>query len=49
MTASGFDAALRGGSCVLELAGGERPTLPVARWHGSPDPFDDLLLKRCRA
>jgi SAM-dependent methyltransferase len=48
MTASGFDAALRGGSCVLELAGGERLTLPVARWHGSPDAFDDLLLGRCR-
>ena len=44
----GFDAALRGRSCVLELAGGERMTLPVARWHGSPDAFDDLLLARCR-
>jgi SAM-dependent methyltransferase len=44
----GFDAALRGSSCVLELGGGERMTLPVARWHGSPDAFDDLLLARCR-
>jgi SAM-dependent methyltransferase len=45
---SGFDAALRGSSCVLELAGGERMTLPVTRWHGSPDAFDDLLLARCQ-
>jgi SAM-dependent methyltransferase len=44
----GFDAALRGSSCVLELGRGERMTLPVARWHGSPDAFDDLLLARCR-
>jgi SAM-dependent methyltransferase len=44
----GFDAALRGSSCVLELGGGERMTLPVARWHGPPDTFDDVLLARCR-
>lgn len=47
MSIDGFDAALRGRSCVLELAGGERLTLPVARWHGPPDTFDDLLLARC--
>jgi SAM-dependent methyltransferase len=44
----GFDAVLGGSSCVLELAGGERMTLPVDRWHGAPDEFDDLLLGRCR-
>ncbi|HEX5405273.1 MAG TPA: class I SAM-dependent methyltransferase [Pseudonocardiaceae bacterium] len=48
LSVGGFDAALRGRSCVLELAGGERLALPVARWHGPPDTFDDLLLARCR-
>jgi SAM-dependent methyltransferase len=45
---AGFDAALRGTACVLELAGGERLRLPVERWHGPPDAFDRLLLDRCR-
>lgn len=44
----GFDAALRGTSCVLELPGGERMALPIARWHGRPDSVDELLLARCR-
>jgi SAM-dependent methyltransferase len=44
----GFEPALRGGTCVLELAGGERLALPVARWHGPPDTADDLLLNRCQ-
>jgi SAM-dependent methyltransferase len=42
-----FDIALRGGRCVLELAGGELVELPSARWHGHPDSFDELLLARC--
>jgi SAM-dependent methyltransferase len=42
-----FDVALRGGRCVLELAGGERVELPSARWHARPDTFDELLLSRC--
>jgi SAM-dependent methyltransferase len=45
---TGFDAALRGTACVLELAGGERLHLPVDRWHGQPDAFDGMLLDRCR-
>ncbi len=42
-----FDRALRGERCVLELAGGDRIELPVARWHAAPDRFDELLLDRC--
>jgi SAM-dependent methyltransferase len=42
-----FDPALRGMRCELELAGGQRITLPVARWHREPDAFDELLLGRC--
>ena len=45
---SGFDAALRGKSCVLEFASGERLRLPIERWHGRPDTFDGMLLDRCR-
>lgn len=42
-----FDAALGGSVCVLELADGDRLTLPVSRWHARPDTFDELLLSRC--
>jgi SAM-dependent methyltransferase len=45
---SAFDAALRGGPhCVLELCGGERIVLPVARWRAEPDAADELLLTHC--
>ena len=48
---SPFDNALRtdliANRCVLELAGGERITLPVARWHAAADAADELLLGRC--
>jgi SAM-dependent methyltransferase len=42
-----FDVALRGGRCLLELAGGEMLELPSARWHARPDAFDERLLARC--
>jgi SAM-dependent methyltransferase len=42
-----FDPALRGGRCVLELAGGDVVELPATRWHAEPDAFDELLLARC--
>jgi SAM-dependent methyltransferase len=48
---SPFDNALRtdlpAEHCVLELAGGERITLPVARWHAEADAADELLIGRC--
>ena len=48
MSATPFDAALRGGPhCVLELTGGERIVMPVARWQADPDAADELLLARC--
>ncbi|HEX3791349.1 MAG TPA: methyltransferase domain-containing protein [Pseudonocardiaceae bacterium] len=47
MTATVFDDALGGAHCVLELAGGDRITLPVSRWRADPDHADELLLSRC--
>ncbi|HWC84137.1 MAG TPA: class I SAM-dependent methyltransferase [Pseudonocardiaceae bacterium] len=48
MSGTPFDRALRGGPhCVLELAGGERIIMPVARWRADPDAADELLLARC--
>ncbi len=48
---SPFDRALRADlvteHCVLELAGGERITLAVARWHAAADAADELLVGRC--
>jgi SAM-dependent methyltransferase len=48
---SPFDNALRTDlrtdHCVLELAGGERIRLPVARWHAAADEADEMLIGRC--
>jgi len=42
-----FDTALLGQSCWLELATGERVTLPVDRWSAAPEPSDEMLLAHC--
>ncbi|TCO58393.1 class I SAM-dependent methyltransferase [Actinocrispum wychmicini] len=42
-----FDAALLAQSCWLELATGERITLPVERWQSAPDPSDEMMLAHC--
>jgi SAM-dependent methyltransferase len=42
-----FDVALLGQSCWLELATGERITLPVDRWQSAPDPSDEMMLAHC--
>jgi SAM-dependent methyltransferase len=43
-----FDVALLGETCWLELAGGERISLPVERWRADPDPSDEMMLAHCQ-
>jgi SAM-dependent methyltransferase len=42
-----FDVGLLGHSCWLELASGERITLPVERWTQGSQDGDELLLDAC--
>ncbi|TDV45374.1 class I SAM-dependent methyltransferase [Actinophytocola oryzae] len=42
-----FEPGLLGRPCWLELATGERITLPTERWRAAPDPGDELLLSSC--
>ena len=42
-----FEPGLLGRRCWLELANGERISLPVHRWRAAPEAGDELLLRRC--
>jgi SAM-dependent methyltransferase len=42
-----FEPGLLGQRCWLELATGERISLPTERWRATPDPGDELLLNSC--
>ncbi|MFL6123356.1 SAM-dependent methyltransferase [Actinophytocola sp.] len=42
-----FEPGLLGHHCWLELATGERISLPTERWRATPDPGDELLLNSC--
>jgi SAM-dependent methyltransferase len=42
-----FEPGLLGERCWLELATGERISLPTDRWRATPDPGDELLLSSC--
>jgi SAM-dependent methyltransferase len=42
-----FEPGLLGHRCWLELATGERISLPTDRWRATPDPGDELLLSSC--
>jgi SAM-dependent methyltransferase len=42
-----FAPGLLGRQCWLELATGERITLPTERWRSEPSPGDELLLAGC--
>lgn len=42
-----FEPGLLGQRCWLELATGERISLPTERWRAAPDPGDELLLSSC--
>jgi len=42
-----FEPGLLGRRCWLELATGERISLPTDRWRAAPDPGDELLLSNC--
>jgi SAM-dependent methyltransferase len=42
-----FEPGLLGHRCWLELATGERISLPTERWRAAPDPGDELLLNNC--
>ena len=42
-----FAPGLLGQRCWLELATGERITLPTERWRAEPSPGDELLLRHC--
>ena len=42
-----FAPGLLGRRCWLELATGERITLPIERWRSEPSPGDELLLRHC--
>jgi SAM-dependent methyltransferase len=42
-----FDVAMLATTCWLELATGERITLPVDRWRAAPDPSDEMMLAHC--
>jgi SAM-dependent methyltransferase len=42
-----FEPGLLGQRCWLELATGERISLPTERWRATPDPGDQLLLNSC--
>jgi SAM-dependent methyltransferase len=43
-----FEPGLLGERCWLELATGERISLPTERWRATPDPGDELLLSSCQ-
>lgn len=43
---SDFDVALKSAACWLELANGDRVTLPVQRWRVTA-PSDEMLLAHC--
>jgi SAM-dependent methyltransferase len=45
--ADDFAPGLLGQRCWLELASGERITLPVERWRSEPSPGDEVLLAHC--
>jgi SAM-dependent methyltransferase len=45
--ATAFEPGLLGRRCWLELATGERVSLPIARWRAAPEPGDELLLAHC--
>lgn len=47
MSTDAFAPGLLGAQCWLELATGERITLPVHRWRSGPEAGDELLLTRC--
>jgi SAM-dependent methyltransferase len=47
MIETGFEPGLLGRRCWLELATGERISLPIDRWRATPDPGDELLLSSC--
>jgi SAM-dependent methyltransferase len=42
-----FEPGLLGERCWLELASGERISLPTDRWRATADPGDELLLRSC--
>jgi SAM-dependent methyltransferase len=42
-----FAPGLLGQRCWLELATGERISLPVARWRAEQSPGDELMLRHC--
>jgi len=42
-----FEPGLLGRRCWLELATGERVSLPINRWRAAPEPGDELLLAHC--
>ena len=42
-----FEPGLLGQRCWLELATGERISLPTERWRATPDQGDELLLNSC--
>jgi SAM-dependent methyltransferase len=42
-----FAPGLLGRRCWLELATGERISLPTERWRAAPSPGDELLLRHC--
>lgn len=42
-----FAPGLLGRRCWLELATGERITLPTERWRSDPEPGDEVLLGNC--
>jgi hypothetical protein len=42
-----FEPGLLGEQCWLELASGERISLPTDRWRATADPGDELLLRSC--
>jgi SAM-dependent methyltransferase len=47
MVVTDFEPGLLGRRCWLELATGERISLPTERWRATPDPGDELLLSSC--
>jgi SAM-dependent methyltransferase len=42
-----FEPGLLGRQCWLELASGERISLPIRRWWSAPEAGDRLLLRHC--
>lgn len=42
-----FEPGLLGRRCWLELANGERISLPTDRWRSTPELGDELLLRNC--